>query len=317
MAITITKSGILTTVQDLGRTGFRRFGINPSGPMDRAAFRIANIICGNLQNTPALELHFPAPELVFEKSSVFAVCGADFGPEVDGRPVGSWRPNFAPAGSKLSFSARRFGSRAYLAVSGGFAANRWLESAATNLRAKLGGFSGRSLMKDDRLEFAVDGRGDCPEFVVSPRLLPFYSPFPTIRVIPGPEFGLLDERSKELLFESDFEVTRRSDRMGYRLSGPELSLREPYEMVSSAVSFGTIQLLPDGQLIVLMADHQTAGGYPRIAQIIPTDLPLAAQIQATGKIALHEVSHDHAESLFLEFEHDLKILETACRFRFK
>lgn len=314
--IVVTRSGILTTVQDLGRRGHARLGINPGGVMDTAAARIANALCGNALSDAVLEMHFPAPRLRFEKDAMFAVCGADLGAEIDGKDICPWRLQKARAGDELVFVSRRSGARAYLAVRGGFEADEWLGSRSTNLAVGIGGFDGRTVRAGDRLEFRGETSGECPGLIVSPRLIPFYSPFPTVRVIRGPEFGLLSDDSKRAFRLSNFELTHRSNRMGFRLAGPELEMSSPFEMVSSAAAFGTVQLMPDGQLTILMADHQTTGGYPRIATIVPTDLPLVAQIQTGGKIAFHEIPVEDAETLYVRFESDLKLLATACRFRF-
>jgi len=314
--IVVTRSGILATVQDLGRRGYARLGINPGGAMDTAAARIANALCGNALSDAVLEMHFPAPRLRFEADTAFAICGADFGAEIDGTAVDPWRLGQARAGSELAFNCRRSGARAYLAVSGGFEADEWLGSRSTNLAVGIGGFDGRTIRAGDRLKIRSNFSGNCPNLIASRRLIPFYSKFPTVRVIRGPEFGLLSDDAKHAFRISNFELTHRSNRMGFRLAGPELRTSKPFEMISSAATFGTVQLMPDGQLTVLMADHQTTGGYPRIATIVPTDLPLVAQIQFGGKIGFHQIAVEDAEALYFKFERDLKLLATACRFRF-
>jgi antagonist of KipI len=143
---------------------------------------------------------------------------------------------------------------------------------------------------------------------ISSSLIPRYSRFPTVRFIRGVDFELLADRSQATLKQQDFVVTKNSNRMGFRLQGEPLIQKDPQEMVSSAVTFGTVQLLPDGQLIVLMADQQTSGGYPRIAHVIERDLPLLAQLGPNDKVAFHEVELPHAEELIAEFERDLALL---------
>ncbi len=153
MSILIQKSGILSTIQDLGRKGFRRFGINPSGAMDSSAARLINILLGNAETAAVLEMHFPAPEIVFEEDALIALGGASFGAKLNGRFVENWRICSAEKGSVIKFEQKVFGNRAYLSVKGGFEIKKWLESSSTNLLAEIGGFEGRNLQAGDRIEF--------------------------------------------------------------------------------------------------------------------------------------------------------------------
>ncbi len=317
MSILIDKPGILTTLQDLGRNGFRRFGVNQNGVMDKIAVRLVNSLLGNDENEAVLEMHFPAAEIQFEAPTVFALGGADFAAELNQAPVENWRLYAAEKNSVLKFTNKTFGNRLYLAIKRGFKTEKWLGSASTNLKAGIGGFKGRRLQKNDRVEFNHELRmtNDEFNFKISNSLVPFYSKFPTVRCLAGAEFDLLDGQSKEKFVNENFTVTQSSDRMGFRLQGVTLYLSKPTELVSSAVNFGTIQLLPAGQLIVLMADHQTSGGYPRIAHVIPTDLPLLAQLGTNDKVAFHLISIEKAENLLMKLENDLKLLRLACKFR--
>src|SRR5688572_14205818 len=142
MSILFRKSGLLTTIQDLGRAGFRRFGINPNGAMDKTAVRLINILLGNEETEAAVEMHFPAPEILFEEDAVITLGGAEFGAELNEKPIENWRTVFAEKGCILKFEKKIFGSRAYLAVQGGFKVEKWLGSASTNLTANIGGFEG-------------------------------------------------------------------------------------------------------------------------------------------------------------------------------
>ncbi len=317
LSLTIEKPGILTTIQDLGRSGYRRFGINTGGVMDRAAARIINILLGNDENEAVIEMHFPAADIHFRSDVIFALGGAEFGAELDGYPLEPWRPVFAPADSKIKFTRKMSGSRAYLAVKGGFKLEHWLGSSSTNLAAVTGGVEGRKLRTGDVLELR-QSYGKPPHNIsnvrISSSLLPRYSSFPTARIVAGAEFDRLPAADQDLLTKQDLSISNASDRMGFRLLGEPLSLSEPLELLSSAVDFGTIQLLPDGQLIVLMADHQTTGGYPRLAHVISRDLPLLAQLGANDKVAFHLVDRAHAEELALEFERDIDLLRVGCRY---
>jgi antagonist of KipI len=318
MSIQILKSGILTTVQDLGRNGFARFGINPNGAMDRTAARLINILLGNDENEAVVEMHFPAAEILFEKDSVFALGGADFSATLNEAPVENWRAFFAKKKSVLRFSKKAFGNRAYFSVKGGFMIESWLGSTSTNLTAKIGGFEGRSLRKGDKLFFKQKTKDKAQKTnpKISNSLIPFYSQFPTVRVVTGAEFESLAKSSRETFLKENFTISQNSDRMGFRLKGKSIKLQKQKEIISSAVNFGTIQLLPDGQLIILMADHQTSGGYPRIANVISVDLPLLAQLGANDKVAFHLISLEEAENLALDFEKNLNLLKIAVNFSY-
>lgn len=285
--------------------------------MDQSAARLVNILIGNDETEAVLEIHFPAPQIRVEANAVIAIGGASFSPTLDDEPLENWRPYFVKKGSQLKFQNKTNGNRAYLAVHGGFKLHRWLGSASTNLAAKIGGLDGRKLAVGDRLGFNIEVNTQ-PDLVaarISTSLLPSYSRFPTVRVIAGAEFALLSERAQQEMLAHDFAISTKSDRMGFRLQGEPIVLSRPYELVSAAVSFGTIQLLPDGQLIVLMADHQTSGGYPRIAHVISRDLPLIGQLGANDKVAFHVIPLAEAERIALEFENELNFFRVGCRFQ--
>jgi antagonist of KipI len=311
MSISILKSGILTTFQDLGRNNFRRFGINPGGAMDKHAARLINILLGNAETEVVVEMHFPAPVLKFEADALIALGGADFAAKSNEKPVENWGPIIVNRGDILSFPERKSGARIYLAARGGFAAETWLGSTSANLRAGIG----KALQKDDKVFF--NSKFQIPNskfgYRISDALIPRYSNFPTVRVTAGAEFDTLTAFSAESFLKNSFAVTPDSDRMGFRLKGAPLYLLDEVRLVSSAVNFGTIQLLPDGQIIVLMADHQTTGGYPRMAHVAEIDLPLVAQLNANDKVYFKLISPTQAENSILEREKDLNLLKTAIK----
>ncbi|MEO5860643.1 MAG: biotin-dependent carboxyltransferase family protein [Pyrinomonadaceae bacterium] len=308
MKLLIRKPGILTTVQDLGRTSHQALGINPNGVMDRTAARLINALLGNDDNEAVLETHFPAVEVEFGSGCSFAIGGADLGAELSGIPIRNWSSLAAKPGDVLRFTKPSCGMRPYLAVAGGFAIDKWLGSCSTNLIAGAGGRNGSSLKAADVI--ALREPRMTASHTIGPSMTPKYSRFPTVRVVAGGEFGLLTAISEKAFLSDGFTITSDSNRMGYRLSGPPIHLLHTKEMVSAAVTFGTIQLLPDGQLIVLMADHQTAGGYPRIANVISADLPLLAQLGANDGVSFHLVTIDEAERVAAEFERNLCRLRT-------
>ena len=304
---------MLTTIQDLGRTGSRRFGINPNGVMDTLAARAINIALGNHENDAVLEMHFPAAEIEFTEETFLAISGADFGAELDGTSISNWQTTNAGKSSVLKFRKKVLGNRAYLAVKGGFKTDEWLGSRSTNLAAGVGGISGRAVNAGDKLECDSSGAGD--PISIGRSMIPRYSRFPTLRIVPGGEIELLSAVSERVLFNEMFTLTKYSDRMGYRFEGEPVHLLYEKELLSSATAFGTVQLLPDGQIVILMADHQTSGGYPRLGNVISADLPIAAQLGPGDRVGFKLVSIDEAEEIRIKLEHELALFKVACRLR--
>lgn len=326
MSIKVLRPGLLTTLQDLGRYGFQRYGVIVSGAMDQFSLRIANLLLGNKENSACLEITMMGPSLLIQKDTLISICGGNLSPKIDGYPVPQWRPVYVKEGSIVEFGACISGCRAYLAVAGGFDIQEVMGSKSTYLRAEIGGFQGRSLKENDILGFnkcSDEGINiikklssmnqssyfAAPNWFVSTEILPKYNSNPIIRIIHGGEFEKFSAESRELFFTSEFQITPQSDRMGYRLKGPTLELSQPLEMISEAVSFGTIQVPPDGNPIVLLADRQTTGGYPKIAQIASVDLPLVAQIKPGEKIRFKEISIEEAQMLYIQRELDIKKLK--------
>lgn len=295
---------MFTSVQDLGRTGYRSFGVNPGGAMDSTAVRLINTLLGNAADSSALEMHFPAAEVLFECDTTFALGGADFAAELNGAGLERWRSIQAQGGDVLRFTSVVTGTRTYLAIAGGIAYEKQLGEATKRLKSKA------------RLGIGVKASsGNYVGAQIASSMMPHYSRFPTVRVIDGPEFESLTGVSEASLFREQFTVSNDSDRMGFRLEGRPLYRMDEFELVSTGVTFGTIQLLPNGQMIVLMADHQTSGGYPRIAQVIGHDLPLLAQLGPGDKVAFHRIEIAEAERIAIQFERDLALLRAAVSLR--
>jgi antagonist of KipI len=321
MSIRIIKQGLLDTVQDDGRYGYQQLGINPGGVMDKIAYRMANILVGNKPFEPVIEMHFPAAEILFESNVLIAICGADFAAEVAGIALPIHQPILLEKGSLLCFHTRRTGARAYLAIHGGLQLTNWLGSYATNLEASAGGYQGRALKKQDVIPIKqkrVFGHIiDQTVFHILPwqaSLKSFYHE-PPIRILSGNEFDNLTDAAKLLLASNPFTILPDSNRMGYRLQSSSLSLKDELSLISTAVTCGTIQLLPNGQLIILMADHQTTGGYPRVGHVCAADIPVLAQKNAGDTLHFKMISIKEAEEALLLLESNLQQLENACTFR--
>lgn len=317
MSLIFLTDSILTTVQDLGRSGFRSLGVNPNGAMDGKAVRLINILLGNKESEAVVEIHYPAPKILFEKTAVIALGGADFAAKIGDKNIQNWRLYSLEKGQILSFPHKAFGNRAYLSLGGGFKIPDWLESKSTNLKARIGGFEGRRVLKNDRILFNAKCKmqNAKSDYFIAPDLVPKYSNSPKLRVIKGAEWENLTKASQNYFLSQTFSLSLNSDRMGFRLKGKPLLLSKKLELVSSAVNFGTIQLLPDGQMIILMADHQTTGGYPRIAHVCAEDLPLAAQLGANDSLSFEMTTIEEAEESIILFERNLNLLKTAVRFK--
>jgi len=279
MSLKVIKAGNLETIQDRCRFGRQHLGINPTGAMDQYALQLTNLLVGNKMEEAVIEMHFPASVFLFTRPALIALGGADFAASINGEPVPRLHGIIVGKNDVLQFHQPRKGARAYLAVAGGLALDQWMNSYSTHLKAKAGGFLGRSLRKDDELQLRqpLNIPGQPHDFIVLPwladdRWLPEGQAGKEedheIFVLPGHEWERFTTESKENFTMTSFVITKQSDRMGYRLSNIPLHSLTHEEVVSTAVNFGTIQLLPDGGLIILMADHQTTGGYPRVAHVI-------------------------------------------------
>ncbi|MDQ2943794.1 MAG: biotin-dependent carboxyltransferase family protein [Candidatus Dormibacteraeota bacterium] len=289
----VRKPGLFTTVQDLGRPNAISAGVPPGGAMDRFAHRAANILVGNDEGAATLECTLSGPELVALQPCLVAIAGADLDPRVNGQSEPMWTGMFLSEGDELSFGARRWGARAYLAVAGGIAGDRWLGSVSTNLMASRGGMHGRQLVAGDLV--SVAGHASTP--AISGRQLgyhlrPAYDDH-TVRAIIGPHIKRLGPDGRKTLFGSIFRVSRDADRMGYRLEGPTLDASGD-ELLSFGLTAGAVQVPHGGQPILLMADHQTAGGYPVVATVASAAMPVAAQLMPGDEVAFAEISLEAA-----------------------
>ena len=312
----ILKGGMLTSVQDLGRYGFQKYGVIASGAMDPFAHRIANLLIGNPENAATLEISLTGPTIEFESDAAIALCGGDLSPQIDGKSCRMWSILAVKKGSVLSFGAPKKGCRTYLAAAGGIDIPDVMHSKSTYLRAAIGGFQGRALKAGDRVPLnAVDPKraaalvkaaNSGQEWQI-PAIRYFNEP--VVRIMKGRQFGLFDAKSQAQLFDGLFTVGTHSDRMGYRLEGTPLALSEAAELISEPVAFGSIQVPPDGNPIVLMADRQTTGGYPKIGQVASIDLPLISQLNPGDKIRFKEISLEEAQKRMLAQEQHIRQLK--------
>jgi antagonist of KipI len=322
MNLRIIKAGLLDTIQDLGRYKYQYLGINPGGAMDKLSAQIANVLVGNKTNEPVIELHFPASEIFFEQPALIAISGADFSANINAEEIPCLHPILVSKYSILQFHGLKAGARAYLAINGGLDIPQWLDSYSTNLKAIAGGYKGRAFQKEDEIRIRSMESFlpllEKKEFYVLPWKADIgrsYMIDKKIMVLPGREWNRLSDESKKKIFQQSFAITNQSDRMGCSLKSEPLSMSDKEEVVSSAVNFGTIQLLPDGQLTVLMADHQTTGGYPRLAHVITAHLPKLVQMRPGEKINFSMTDIETAEELLIKQYQHLQQLQNACNLR--
>jgi antagonist of KipI len=300
--IDVVDGGLLTTVQDLGRFGYQRYGVPTSGALDPWSLRVANRLVGNPDGAAGLEITLVGPRLEFRAEAVIAVTGADLGARVDHRPIGRWESVAVRAGAALSFAGPQDGVRAWLAIAGGIDVPTVLGSRSTYTRSKLGGVDGRALKDGD----VLDACGDC-SVLDGPRhlpaaLRPSWGHSHALRVVLGPQDDRFTPAGIGTFLSSAYTVTPQSDRMGYRLSGPAIEHRRGPDIVSDGTPFGAVQVAGDGAPIVLLADRGTAGGYTKIATVISADIPKLAQAAAGDTVTFEAVSLEAAHEALRERE---------------
>lgn len=327
MSLKIIRPGLMTTLQDAGRYGYQKMGIITSGAMDMYSLRMANILVGNDEYEAALEITLRGPTIEFTSDTLIAITGGDLCPVLDGQKEQTLRPVAVKAGAILKFTSCKVGARAYLAVAGGYDVPEVMGSKSTYLRAGIGGFYGRALQKGDLLstnepsEYGQQmminllSRGAHSyahaKWYISKVHTSKENLRKPIRVMAGLQYDEFCEKAKYDFCATDYLITTQSDRMGYRLSGAKLELNHPLEMISEVASLGTIQVPPDGNPIILMADHQTTAGYPVIGQVATVDVARIAQLKPGDRIYFKLISNEEAERLYIEMEKCISNLKIA------
>jgi antagonist of KipI len=308
VSVEVLRAGLLTTLQDRGRGGCAMLGVGTAGAMDAVALRLANALAGNADDAAALEITLIGPRLRFEKAATIALTGAEH------PGIAMWRPLRVDAGTVLDFGAARHGARAYLAVAGGFTAERVLGSASTDVNARLGGIDGCPLRDGDRLAIDAGGRvmrESHPAWSLDPHPWFDADAGTPVRLICGTHFGALDPASRAALFEREFRIAPESNRVGFRLDGPRIALSAPLELVSEPLAAGTLQLPPGGQPIALMAEHPTIGGYPRIGHVAAVDFALLAQRRPGDTVRFVQIDLDGAKPRYIQRARALaRLIET-------
>ncbi|WP_298741744.1 biotin-dependent carboxyltransferase family protein [uncultured Chitinophaga sp.] len=322
MSIRVLQPGLLDTVQDAGRSGYQHLGINPGGVMDRVAMQVANSLVGNPPGEAVIEMHFPAAAFLFEAHAMIALSGADMGAMINDQPVPINKPLLVSGQTVLRFTKPVGGACSYLAIRHGLSLQPWLNSYSTHLKAAAGGFNGRALQKNDVVPFCITnsyttvlGKQELMILPWTAGVADLYGPPGQLHITEGSGFALLNDHARQLLTGAAFEIGPQSDRMGFRLRGPSLKMAEYREQISAGVTRGTIQLLPNGHLIILMADHQTTGGYPRVAHVITADQPALSQLRPRDEIRFLMIPAETAEELLWQQEQRLHFMQNACKLR--
>jgi antagonist of KipI len=306
----VQRAGFLASVQDLGRTGFRQFGVSTSGALDPFSLRIANLLVGNDEGAAGLEITLGGLQLRFEDERTVAWCGGEFDVQIGSRALPAGHVAHLQRGDELKFGRAHTGCRCWVAISGGIDVPTVLGSRSTDLRANFGGLEGRTLRDGDVLPLARRPGSSSPATGISSWAGPhdWVSPakrYPVLRFVRGVDWSRFDDVTIQQFTIHQFAVSPDSDRMGVRLDGPELKREDETDLISEAVAPGTIQIPASGKPILLLGDCQTIGGYPKIAHVITVDLGIAAQLHAADNVRFLEVSLQDAHRLLLERERDL------------
>ena len=298
--------GLHTTVQDLGRIGYQNIGVPVSGALDGFALRLANALVGNPHGMAALEILASGPTLeVAADTARLALVGIDASLGIGGespRVVAAGQSVTMQQGDIVQVTLGRQSACCYLAVEGGIAVPRVLSSASTYVRAGLGGLNGRALQRDDVIPLAVGCASERNELRAA--ALPSASPDQPIRIVLGPQHKYFRKEALAALLDAEFRVSKDADRMGMRLDGPVLQHRRGWDIVSDAIATGSIQVPGSGQPIVLLADHQTTGGYPKIATVISADLPDLGRRRPGDPLRFVSVELEAAEEMCRDAERE-------------
>ena len=312
-SLIVIKPGLLTTIQDRGRWGWQAQGVPVAGPMDPCSHRLANALAGNDAGAATLEVTMIGPELEFEDERVVSVAGAEFEISVDGRSVPANSAFMVSSGSRLRFGARRRGARAYVAVAGGIAVPLVLGSRATHLVSAMGGVEGRAVKAGDRLPLGdpMRARRAMSAQPLTP-VVALPGAHARIRVLAGPQQDHFTSDALDALQSGPYTISPQSDRMGFRLDGPALTHARGADIISDATPLGALQVPASGQPIVLMADRQTAGGYPKIATVIAADMSVAGQLGPGGTMTFSVCSLGEALSALIAQERALMAVEASA-----
>ena len=300
--MTIIKQGFQDLVQDLGRDGYTHIGISPTGAADKVSMKIANLFLGNHINDAVLEITLFGGTYLFDMQTTICLSGSHFPAKIRGDELPFNKPVNIQKGETLSIGGSTSGARCYLAVQDGFNVADLLGSSSTHLMSKSGGFRGRNLQKEDQLAYNEPEK----------RYFPIDRKFPIdynrsiIRATPGLQHSLFDKPTQELFFSKEYTVSHQSNRMGIRIHGPKIQKRTSEDMITEGLPLGAVQVKGSGDSIITFVDHQTTGGYPKIANVIAADMHKVGQLRPGDVFTFELITMDKAETLYLAQEQLLK-----------
>jgi antagonist of KipI len=300
MSVRVLRPGLFDTIQDLGRPGYLHLGIPASGAMDTFSLRVANILVGNDPGEAALEVTLTGPQLEFCAEALIGIAGANLTAEINNSRIEMWCSVKVSKGDVLTFGRRSSGCRAYVAFQGGIEVPAVLGSKSTYLRGCLGGLRGRRLEAGDEFRLGTS-RGAPRRRRLASTFRPVYSGLQLVRVIPGPQDDFFSPEDLAVFYACAYEVTAESDRMGYRLRGARLNHKGSPELVSDAVVAGAVQIPGEGNPIILMADRQTTGGYPKIGVVITPDLDYVSQLGPGDRLRFERIPLDRAHRIYHQY----------------
>ena len=305
MGIRILKGGMLTTVQDLGRTGYQSQGFSVAGVMDVRSFKIANLLLDNPENEAVLEFTLIGPTLEFTSATIIAITGGDFTPTINGEPAPMSTAIYMNKGDVLKFGSARTGSRGYIAFSSYLDIPVVMGSRCTNMKSRIGGFKGRKIQAGDYIGFRIKRR--YLPFFLSRKLEPdnFDQDQTKVRVVMGPQDSRFSKQGIDTFLSSGYTVTSDFDRMGCRLEGAFIAPKESSDIISDGIAFGSVQVPSHGKPIILLADRQTTGGYAKIATVASVDIPKVVQRKTDHRIHFEAITVQEAQNLYMEEQKEL------------
>ena len=310
MSLKILRAGLQSTIQDLGRLGAAHLGISASGAADSLSLRIGNLLVGNPENTPAIEMTLTGDTILFHSETFIALTGSKFKIDLDEKPFSFWDGTYVRAGQVLTIGPTLMGARCYLCVRGGLQVKKIINSTSTHLTSGLGGLNGSILKEGDRIAF-----GNL-EDVIQP--LKKIENFPStdttiIRVTKGLQWDWFDDQNRKLFFKKAYQVSTLSNRMGLRLRGQSILSSKGNEIITEGMPLGAIQIPGNGQPILSFVEHQTTGGYPKLANVISADLYKVGQLKPGDQFKFQLAAFPEAERARLEQENYIRSLKAHCR----
>ncbi|MFB0505852.1 MAG: biotin-dependent carboxyltransferase family protein [Thermodesulfobacteriota bacterium] len=300
-ALEILHGGTLTTIQDLGRKGYQQFGMPTAGAMDITSLRLANRLVQNEEGQACLEITFIGLRLLALRDIMIAITGGDLMPKVNGFPLSMWQTVSLRKNSEISFTGVRNGIRSYLAIAGGIQIADIMGSRSTYIRGGIGGLEGRPLRRGDLLRIGPHCRR-LPLCKLKEEFIPHYGREWKTRVVMGPQEDYFSKKGIDTFTSSEYTVTPQSDRMGYRLEGPVIEHGKGADIISDATCLGSIQVPGHGLPIILLADRQTTGGYPKIATAITVDVYGLGQAKPGDRVRFSPISIVEAHRIRRDYE---------------